>query len=52
MPDVIIWMLSGDKRVAYHRIPAYDLLYFEDDEARGKYCRKVIDIELKVREQL
>lgn len=49
MPDVIVWMLSGNTRVAYHRIPAYHLLYSDDDEARGMYCRKVLDIELKVR---
>ena len=38
MPDVIIWMLVADKRTAYIRIPAYDLLYAELGEGRGRQC--------------
>ena len=48
MPDIIIWMLSSEKRVAYYRVPAYHLLYSEDPEANGKYCNKVLDFQLKV----
>lgn len=47
MPDIIIWMLSSEKRVAYYRVPAYHLLYSEDPEANGKYCNKVLDFQLK-----
>ena len=38
VPDVIIWMLVADKRTAYKRIPAYDLLYSEKTEGRGRQC--------------
>ncbi|VDK71593.1 unnamed protein product [Dibothriocephalus latus] len=48
MPDVIIWMIAGDKRVAYFRIPAYDLLYSEEDLYRGRYCGVTRTIQLKV----
>ena len=49
MPDVIIWMLkSGSQRVAYCRIPAYDLIYTPEEEERGVHCGKVIDINMKV----
>lgn len=43
MPDVVIWMMSGEKRIAYHRIPAYDLLYSPHEAARGKCCGQVLD---------
>lgn len=38
MPDVIIWMLVADKRTAYIRIPAYDLLYSDLSHGRGRQC--------------
>ncbi|XP_046851260.1 myoferlin-like isoform X2 [Xenia sp. Carnegie-2017] len=47
MPDVVIWMLSGEDRVAYYRIPAYDLLYNENPAYCGQHCKKVLDMELK-----
>uniref|UniRef100_A0A669EC87 Myoferlin n=1 Tax=Oreochromis niloticus TaxID=8128 RepID=A0A669EC87_ORENI len=41
MPDVIIWMLRGEKRVAYARVPANQILYSNfSDEACGKHCGK------------
>ena len=50
MPDVIIWMLKGGtQRIAYCRIPAYELLYTPEEEQRGVCCGKIIDINLKVR---
>jgi len=51
IPDVILWMISGNKRIAYYRIPAHDLMYSEVHEehmdACGKFCGKVIELPLK-----
>uniref|UniRef100_A0A8C6QVT3 Fer-1 like family member 6 n=1 Tax=Nannospalax galili TaxID=1026970 RepID=A0A8C6QVT3_NANGA len=41
IPDVFIWMLSNNKRVAYGRIPAKDLLYAPIREQMGKHCGKI-----------
>ncbi|XP_074502030.1 myoferlin isoform X1 [Sebastes fasciatus] len=39
MPDVIIWMLRGEKRVAFARVPANQILFSNfSEQARGKYC--------------
>ncbi|XP_036979815.1 myoferlin [Acanthopagrus latus] len=39
MPDVIIWMLRGEKRVAFARVPANEILYSNfSEQARGKHC--------------
>ncbi|XP_076599313.1 myoferlin isoform X2 [Chaetodon auriga] len=39
MPDVIIWMLRGAKRVAFARVPAHQIMYSNfSEQARGKYC--------------
>uniref|UniRef100_A0A3Q3ET99 Myoferlin like n=1 Tax=Kryptolebias marmoratus TaxID=37003 RepID=A0A3Q3ET99_KRYMA len=41
MPDVIIWMLKGEKRVAYARVPAHQILYSNfNEQACGKHCGK------------
>lgn len=49
MPDVIIWMICDEKRVAYARIPAHELLYSTtSEEACGRYCGKTRTIVLKV----
>ncbi|XP_056153667.1 myoferlin-like isoform X2 [Lampris incognitus] len=41
MPDVIIWMLRGEKRVAYSRIPAHQILYSTySQQACGQHCGK------------
>ncbi|XP_013884160.1 myoferlin [Austrofundulus limnaeus] len=41
MPDVIIWMLRGEKRVAYARVPAHQILYSKfNEQACGKHCGK------------
>ena len=48
LPDVIIWMISGTTRIAYHRIPAYHVMFSPREEACGKYCGKTIEIEMKV----
>ncbi|KAL4231637.1 hypothetical protein ACF0H5_009217 [Mactra antiquata] len=47
MPDVIIWMISGEKRVAYYRIPANTLLYSKNPLYCGKECGKIQSIQLK-----
>ncbi|XP_058420883.1 fer-1-like protein 6 [Diceros bicornis minor] len=38
IPDVFIWMLSNNKKVAYARIPSKDLLYSPIREQMGKHC--------------
>uniref|UniRef100_A0A673XXY6 Myoferlin n=1 Tax=Salmo trutta TaxID=8032 RepID=A0A673XXY6_SALTR len=39
MPDVVIWMLRGERRVAYARLPANQILYSTySEQACGKYC--------------
>ena len=48
MPDVAIWMISGTKRIAYARIPAYELLWAANPDYRGKDCGKLITVKLKV----
>ncbi|XP_076646228.1 otoferlin isoform X2 [Halictus rubicundus] len=48
LPDVFIWVISGGRRVAYHRIPGRDLIYSIVDEECGKYCGKVQTIFLKL----
>ncbi|KAJ8025764.1 Dysferlin [Holothuria leucospilota] len=48
MPDIIVWMISGTKRIAYHRIPANDLLFSsKDPDACGKLCGKISSFFLK-----
>ncbi|XP_003408227.2 fer-1-like protein 6 [Loxodonta africana] len=41
IPDVFIWMLSNNKRVAYTRITSRDLLYSPVREQMGKHCGKI-----------
>uniref|UniRef100_A0A6Q2XG26 C2 domain-containing protein n=1 Tax=Esox lucius TaxID=8010 RepID=A0A6Q2XG26_ESOLU len=48
IPDVFIWMLSNNKRVAYARISARDLLYSANPEERGRDCGKIQTLFLKV----
>ena len=48
VPDVIIWMLAGNKRVAVKRIPSHLLMYSKTAKARGKLCGKVQTIFLTV----
>nr|XP_026691852.1 myoferlin isoform X2 [Ciona intestinalis] len=48
LPDVVIWMISDDKRVAYARIPAYDVLYSPDkQEFCGRFCSEPQTVTLK-----
>ncbi|XP_054547963.1 fer-1-like protein 6 isoform X2 [Talpa occidentalis] len=41
IPDVFIWMLSNNKKVAYARIASKDLLYSPVREQMGKHCGKI-----------
>uniref|UniRef100_A0A493TI26 Dysferlin n=1 Tax=Anas platyrhynchos platyrhynchos TaxID=8840 RepID=A0A493TI26_ANAPP len=48
LPDVVIWMLQGDKRVAYARVPAHEVLFSKNIPACcGKNCGKLQTIFLK-----
>ncbi|XP_059893638.1 myoferlin-like isoform X1 [Gadus macrocephalus] len=39
MPDVFIWMLRGEKRVAYSRVPAHQVLFsMHSEQACGQFC--------------
>lgn len=48
IPDVFIWMMSNNKRIAYARIPSKDILYSMVDEEMGKDCSKVKAVFLKL----
>lgn len=48
MPDVIIWMISGEKRIAYYRIPAHTLLFSQNPLYCGRECGKIQSIQMKV----
>ncbi|XP_020856830.1 dysferlin isoform X5 [Phascolarctos cinereus] len=48
LPDIVIWMLQGDKRVAYHRVPAHEILFSRNGaKCCGKNCGKLQTIFLK-----
>ncbi|KAJ8264359.1 hypothetical protein GJAV_G00148240 [Gymnothorax javanicus] len=48
MPDVIIWMLRGEKRVASARIPANQILYSTfSEQACGQHCGRTQTIFLQ-----
>ncbi|XP_028294963.1 otoferlin isoform X11 [Gouania willdenowi] len=48
IPDVFVWMMSNNKRIAYARIPSKDILYSTVDEETGKDCGKVKAVFLKL----
>ncbi|XP_069773690.1 myoferlin-like isoform X3 [Narcine bancroftii] len=48
LPDIIIWMLCGEKRVAYARIKAQSVLFSSDDrKCCGKCCGKLQTVFMK-----
>lgn len=49
LPDVLVWMLSGRRRVAWARIPAQDVLFSVVEEERGQDCGKIQSLLLTVR---
>ncbi|XP_078506103.1 otoferlin [Lissotriton helveticus] len=48
IPEVFIWMMSNNKRIAYARIPSKDILYSIVDEEMGRDCGKVKTVFLKL----
>lgn len=49
MPDVIIWMLRGEKRVAFARVPANEILYTNfSEQGCGKHCGQTQTIFMQV----
>uniref|UniRef100_A0A4W5P9W1 Otoferlin n=1 Tax=Hucho hucho TaxID=62062 RepID=A0A4W5P9W1_9TELE len=48
IPDIYIWMISNNKRIAYARVPSKDILYSGVDEETGKDCGKVKTIFFKL----
>ncbi|KAM8837558.1 myoferlin-like [Spinachia spinachia] len=48
LPDVIIWMLRGERRVAYSRVPAHQVLYSTySEQACGRHCGKTQTVFLQ-----
>ncbi|KAM6949272.1 LOW QUALITY PROTEIN: dysferlin [Aplochiton taeniatus] len=45
LPDVVIWMMQGDRRVAYHRIPAHSVLFSK--QHCGKHCGQLQTVFMK-----
>lgn len=41
IPDLIIWMIHDDERIAVTRIPAHEIYYSDNRMAKGIYCGKV-----------
>ncbi|KAM6221259.1 otoferlin isoform 2-T2 [Rhynchocyon petersi] len=48
IPDIFIWMMSNNKRIAYARVPSKDLLFSIVEEEMGKDCAKVKTLFLKL----
>ncbi|KAM9710649.1 LOW QUALITY PROTEIN: fer-1-like protein 6 [Menidia menidia] len=47
VPDVFVWLLSNNKRVAWARLRSRDLLFSSSREARGRLCGKIVTLFLK-----
>ncbi|KAG8435205.1 hypothetical protein GDO86_013229 [Hymenochirus boettgeri] len=48
MPDIIIWMIRAEKRLAYARVPAHHVLFSKTSEdACGKFCGKTQTVYLQ-----
>nr|XP_046260385.1 fer-1-like protein 6 isoform X2 [Scatophagus argus] len=47
VPDIFVWLLSNNKRVAYARVRARDVLFSSSREARGTHCGKILTLFLK-----
>uniref|UniRef100_A0AAY4B2F1 C2 domain-containing protein n=1 Tax=Denticeps clupeoides TaxID=299321 RepID=A0AAY4B2F1_9TELE len=49
VPDVFVWLLSNNKRVAYARVNSRHLLYSENPEEVGRDCGKIQTLFLKAK---
>ncbi|KAJ4432234.1 hypothetical protein ANN_20850, partial [Periplaneta americana] len=47
LPDVFIWLVAGDKPLAFHRVPARELIFSVVPEERGMDCGSLQSILLK-----
>ncbi|XP_067460357.1 fer-1-like protein 6 [Thunnus thynnus] len=47
VPDIFVWLLSNNKRVAYARVRARDVLFSSNQEAKGIHCGKIITLFMK-----
>ncbi|XP_042350061.1 fer-1-like protein 4 [Plectropomus leopardus] len=47
LPDAFLWLLSGSKRLAYVRIPAYSILFSLVEEQRGRDCGRLTTLYMK-----
>ncbi|XP_055085159.1 dysferlin isoform X2 [Periophthalmus magnuspinnatus] len=47
LPDIVIWMLQGDRRLAYHRVPAHTVLFSTSPQHRGQHCGQLQNLFLK-----
>ncbi|XP_031805176.1 fer-1-like protein 4 [Sarcophilus harrisii] len=48
LPDVLVWMFSGQRRVALARVPAQDVLFSVVEEERGQDCGRIQSLLLTV----
>ncbi|XP_075881234.1 fer-1-like protein 4 isoform X2 [Nelusetta ayraudi] len=47
IPDVFLWLVSGRKRLAYVRIPAYSILFSLVEEQRGRDSGRITTLYMK-----
>ncbi|XP_019616066.1 PREDICTED: dysferlin-like [Branchiostoma belcheri] len=47
LPDIFLWLVINDKRVAYRRIKPAQVFYCSDARARGELCGSVHYVNLK-----
>ncbi|XP_077583821.1 fer-1-like protein 6 isoform X1 [Stigmatopora nigra] len=47
VPDIFVWMLSNNKRIAYARLSARDVIFCSRTEACGVHCGKILTLFLK-----
>ena len=48
LPDIFIWMIQNNRRIAYHRVQAKDVIFSIVDEEKGRDCARVQTLFLKV----